>query len=219
MQLTAEERATMDHNAQLEEYRDWIMRIAHASKYDHRTWMAAEVGLKFPHMMLENQLLYARFKLAVAMVLKPTTVYEVGVGWGVAANAFIQGCTTTRYFGIENVADGIHPSVVLPPTAAYQVVASDDLPAFVHPNGPIDLLHLDGGHGYDQKIRDVEKALAAKPEWLLIDDVHDVMVARGTFEGLWRAARNPLKMIYFENSHTSSLLVHVRRQEPEYRHQ
>jgi hypothetical protein len=226
MELTQADRESMAHNAELEKLRLRIMAEAHGSRYDHRPLLTEEVRAKWPHMLLENQLQYARFKLAAAKHLtldagRAINIFEVGVGWGVSARAMIAGAAEAGYgcsfAGIDNEEMGIDVHATLPGTAMYRKIASDELPRFEHPHGAIDLLHLDGGHGYEQKQRDVIKALQARPEWLMIDDVHDVMVARGTFEGFWRAAANPLKMLLFENSHTCSLLLHVRGLAPEIR--
>ena len=91
------------------------------------------------------------------------------------------------------------------------------MPEFLHPNGDIDLLHIDGGHELNHKAADVVKAFGARPEWILVDDVHDVMVAAGTFAGIYKASANGLQMLYFENSHTGNPLIHVKRRAPEYR--
>jgi predicted O-methyltransferase YrrM len=194
------------------------MTTANASLYDHRPWLASAVSEAFPHLLDEMQLQYARFKLAVARVLKPATIYEVGVGWGVSAQAFLAGWPA-KFYGIDNGQMGIDPNEAVLHHRLLPCVIADSLalPAFVHPDGPIDLIHIDGGHGIANKVSDIVKALESQPEWLLIDDVHDVMVASGTFAGLYKASANGLKMLYFENSHTGNLLVHVKRQAPEYR--
>jgi predicted O-methyltransferase YrrM len=203
----------------MESLRAQLVAAADRSDYDHRLLLAEVVETRFPHMLEPEQLRYARFKRAVAEVLKPATIYEVGIGWGVSALAFLNGYPRTHFFGIDNAEMGIHPAEALfdCDESHYQVIDSDELPAFVHPAGPIELLHIDGGHGRDHKARDIVKALEARPEWILVDDVQDVMVAAGTFDGLYRAAKNSLSMLYFENSHTGNLLIHVNRQEPEYR--
>lgn len=180
--------------------------------------MHPEVSAAFPHMLDSCQLQYARFKYAVAAVLCPRTVYEVGVGWGVSALAFHNGCPSSHFFGIDN--GDMHPNAIS--TGSIQLrtrtVDSADLAEFIHPDGPIDLLHIDGGHGLEHKAADIVKALNAKPEWLLVDDINNVMVAAGTFAGLYRAHRCPdLAMIYIGDAHTGNLLIHVDRQEPECR--
>lgn len=203
---------------EIESLRESILQAADLSKYDHRTVMPASIGDAFPHMLEDCQLKYARLKLAVAEVLQPRTIYEVGVGWGVSALAFKEGCPSALFYGIDNADMGVDPSLAVHAALKTAVADSTTLQAFVHPDGDIDLIHIDGGHGLEHKANDIVKALEARPEWLLVDDVNNVMVAAGTFAGLYRAYRCPdLQMLYIGNSHTGNLLVHVNRQEPDYR--
>jgi hypothetical protein len=214
------ERVTdLEEKQFLQALRARIVAAADQSTYDHRPFMIPEVVQKFPHMSDEEQLQYSRFKLAVARILQPYTIYEVGVGWGVSAQAFLEGYPDTKFFGIDNMAMGVDPNraVLYNPLLPCRVVDSADLDEFVHPDGPIDLLHIDGGHALEHKADDMVRAFKSKPEWILIDDCHDVMVAAGVFAGIYRAGRNALSMMYFENSHTGNLLIHAKRREPEFR--
>jgi hypothetical protein len=194
-----------------------LVEATDQSTWNHRPFMSEQVKHMFPHMLEDEQLQYARFKLAVAKVLQPRTIYEVGIGWGVSCTAFMAGKPDALFFGIDNGEMGVDPGSVTYFPIKHQVIASDQLPAFVHPDGQIDLIHIDGGHNREQKARDIVKAFEARPEWILVDDVHDVMVAAGTFDGIWKAAANGLSMLYFENSHTGNLLIHAARKAPEYR--
>ncbi len=199
--------------------RDKIMDATNISTYDHRLSMSPDMLSRFPHMAEEDVLQYARFKEAVARVLLPRTVYEVGVGYGIAAKAFLEGAPNTRYFGIDNVLMGVDPGEALDhnPLLPYRIVDSSVLSSFVHPDGDIDLIHVDAAHDMDSAVNDVEKALQARPEWLLVDDVHNVTVAAGTFTAFYRMHQPELEMMYFENSHTGSLLAHIRHRAPENR--
>lgn len=210
--------------ADMEVLRKQIMDVTNASTYDHRPLMTPEVCERFPHMLEDCQLQYARFKLAITEVLKPRTIFEVGVGWGVSALAFKAGFPDCGYFGIDNgemgydsTIDGIGCSNGFRVFLPVHIVESDSLETFIHPSGQIDLIHIDGGHGRAQKARDMVKAFNASPEWILVDDFHDVMVMAGTADGIWQASANGLEMLYFENSHTGSLLIHAGRRAPEYR--
>lgn len=202
--------------AELSAVRALICDVQAQSDYDHRPFMPRTVREKFPHMMEDSQLDYSRFKLAVSKVLQPKYLLEIGIGWGVSAKAFLEGYPS-QYLGIDNGEMGVPPADVLPQGADFYLGATDSLPSFDLMGGPIDLIHIDGGHGRDQKCRDLVKAFEARPEWILIDDFADAMVFAGTALGVWKACRNGLRMLYFENSHTGSLLLHIGRQEPEYR--
>lgn len=196
-----------------------IMKTANESQYDHRPNMRPEIQQAFPHMMHDYQMQYSRFKLAVAEVLQPKTILELGVGWGVSAQAFFEGCPNASFLGLDN--GQMMKEYGLPEDPNWAVNYRSSLPCvlrntestlvFTHPSGPIDLLHIDGGHGLENKARDLVKAFEARPEWILVDDFHDVMVAAGTMAGVYMAAANSLHMLYFPNSHTGNLLIHSAR--------
>ena len=48
---------------------------------------------------------YACFKYAVAAVLQPRSICEIGVGSGVAGLAFLRACPRARYLGIDDETD------------------------------------------------------------------------------------------------------------------
>lgn len=204
---------------ELSSIRSAIVTACEKSIYDHRVLMPKFVGEQFPHMLEDCQVKYARFKRAIVEVLRPKTVYEVGVGWGVSANAFYDGDPSIEFFGIDNGEMGIEPHKVLPLAAGYVIQDTSELNYFSMPSGkPIDLLHIDGGHGLEHKAEDIVRALRSKPEWILVDDIRNVMVAAGTFAGLYIAHDCPdIHMLYFENSHTGNLLIHADRDKIENR--
>ena len=204
---------------ELSQIRTAIVAACENSTYDHRILMPKFVGEKFPHMLEDCQVRYARFKRAVVAVLKPETVYEVGVGWGVSACAFYDGKPSIEFMGIDNVDMGVEPHKVLPLGAGYVIQDTSELLTFDMPSGkPIDLLHIDGGHGLEHKAEDIVRALRSKPEWILVDDIRNVMVAAGTFAGLYIAHGCPdIHMLYFENSLTGNLLIHADRDKIENR--
>lgn len=203
-----------------------IMHEKDYTLYDHRDHMPDLVKQRFPHMLENEQLDYSRLKFAVAAVLNPRTIYEVGFGWGVSARAFEAGTGfATRLYAIDNgemgmdvvtaAAGNLGTSQLLLGTV--NIVPSDALASFIHPHGQIDLIHIDGGHGRDQKARDLIKAIEARPEWILVDDFHNVQVAAGTFDGLYKASDAWVEMIYLPDSHTGNLLIHAGRKDPQYR--
>lgn len=94
---------------ELEELRARLVMAAAQSDYDHRPFMPEMIKEKFPHMMEDNQLQYSRFKRAVAEILQPRTIYEVGTGWGVSARAFLDGAPDAYLYGIDNGEIGYDP--------------------------------------------------------------------------------------------------------------
>lgn len=218
--ITADELEGQRDTEHVESIRQRIMDVAESLTWDYRDTLPQEVGDKYPHVLHPYHVRYGRFKAAVAQVLKPSTIFETGIGWGIAATAFLHGCPDAHYYGIDNGDIGLDMANVLSPIRPGSKVewakrsSREYLTSFTHPGGAIDLIHIDGGHGFDDKLHDVTMAFNARPEWILMDDCHDVMVLKGTADGIWKAGANGLKMIYFENSHTGSLLIHARRKEP-----
>ncbi len=204
--------------SELEILRAQIVDVAQKSTYDHRPFMPESVKAAFPHTLDDNQLLYSRTKFAIACVLQPHAIYEVGVGWGVSLRAFEHACPDSHIFAIDSGEMGVDPLQFVRDGVEISCVTSDSLPAFVHSYGQIDLIHIDGGHGRDQKCRDIVKAFQAQPEWILVDDAHNVMVMAGTFDGIWKACPTvDIPMIYIGNSHTGNLLIYCGRRSAENR--
>lgn len=195
-----------------------ITLLASVSNYDHRPFMHESIWRKYPHTLDEEQLIYSRFKWAVAQVLKPASIYEVGVGWGISALAFKAGYPETDFYGIDNFEAGIHPRLAVNQQLDVTIDDSSQMTCFDHPRtNSVDLIHIDGGHGLEHKAADIVRAVRSRPEWILVDDIHDVMVAAGTFAGLYQACHNAPKMLMFEYSHTGNLLIHINHKEPEFR--
>jgi hypothetical protein len=124
-------------------------------------------------------------KHALALLLRPVKVLEIGVRYGYSAAAFLAAGAET-YLGIDADAGG-HGGV---PGAAAWAVASlrrhfpaarvevrvldtrdvNTLPD-PFPGGRWDLIHVDGDHTEAGCLHDLELAWAARPNFILVDDV------------------------------------------------
>lgn len=195
---------------------DRIRRAQADCYYDYRKYIDPTILAEFPHVGQDYHVAYGRNKAAVAVVLQPMNIYEVGIGWGISARAFLAGSPGAAYFGIDNGELCPDPRKVLPdggklqPTPLYQIIDSDAVGRFIHPYGKIDLIHIDGCHERQHKKRDIVKALQSGAEWLLVDDMHNQMVAAGVFDAfydIWDGTCIP--MVCMENSHTGGMLFHI----------
>jgi hypothetical protein len=227
--------------------RNKINLIAEITDYDHREHMQPDIAARFPHMMADEQLIYSRFKYAVAHVLKPKLIFDIGTGWGVSALAFKAGYQESAILSIDNGESGIDPQHAVT-CAKGEALRTADLytgcevhyrshdinvgicdsssltsftwnPAYEGDSQTFDLIYVDGGHGLEHKASDIVKAIEARPEWILVDDMQNVMVAAGTFAGLYMSSFVDVEMMYF-NGHeslTGNLLIHAKRMEPTYR--
>lgn len=182
--------------------------------YDHRKDIPESILHRFPHLMDDCQLKCARLKFAVAACLMPTTILEIGVGWGMSARAFVAGLLSVRgvgnikYIGYDNGAMGVSLTEALsglPVQASAVVIDTNELESFSEQS--IDLIHIDGGHDPDTKAADVRKAVTCGARWIICDDAHDPMVAAGIFAGLRDVWKGTIPMAYFPDSHTGSLLI------------
>jgi hypothetical protein len=116
-----------------------------------------------------------RMKYAIAKVLAPKTILEIGVRYGYSAHAFLSASLRARYLGIDNDSTdfgGIkHPidyahRLLEPYDAAFLIVDSTKLNAF--PQEHYDLIHIDGRQDDLGTTHDFELALRAAT-YILLD--------------------------------------------------
>lgn len=156
---------------------------------------------------------YACFKHAVAAVLKPRSICEIGVGGAVAALAFLRACPTARYVGIDDETDsrlfgfdfvGRARQLLAKYDARIEVVDTHHLTRL--PGGPFDLVHVDGGHLWEDAFRDTLLAWESGAKWVLVDDARDTAVASAAHAAIRERWQGSLNWAYFEDTFTGSLL-------------
>jgi hypothetical protein len=77
---------------------DEILNIARESKYDFRETAFPEDPLKH---LFPDWISYYKLKWAVARVLQPRSILEIGVGYGYSALAFLNASPSARYVDID----------------------------------------------------------------------------------------------------------------------
>lgn len=193
--------------------RQWV----YLSDYDHRPHLhpgdydfAAKLSEEFRSG-------YACLKWAVAKVVKPRAICEIGVGGGCAALAFLDACPEAVYVGIDS---GRYEDETGVPLLAHveermqtlgfrgRILRQDSATLRSLP-GEFDLVHVDGSHQYDDARRDVALALRSGAAWVLVDDARDSHVSAATFAALaaWRPGCTEWAM--FEDSWTGSILIYT----------
>lgn len=187
---------------------DRIRRAQAVCTYDYRKFLPQSIMDRYPHIAEDYHQTYGRNRFAVAEVLQPKNIFEVGVGWGISARAFLAGYAPTNYFGIDNGDIG---EIITPEELPWLHIDSDSCQIFRMPNGIVpDLIHIDGSHDREHKKRDVTKSIQSGAEWLLVDDMHSQPVAAGTFDAFFDAWDGScIPMAVMENSHTSAILFHI----------
>jgi 2-polyprenyl-3-methyl-5-hydroxy-6-metoxy-1,4-benzoquinol methylase len=146
----------------MQDIRD-ILELASASDYDFRRYANADDPLKH---LFDDWVSYYRMKWAVARVLQPKRILEIGVRFGYSAAAFLDACPDATYLGIDVDSEdfGGHKGAIqwarriTPESRAdYLIADSQQLDEF--PGGPYDLIHIDGQQDGAGSIRDLLKAL------------------------------------------------------------
>src|SRR5215813_1175664 len=151
-----------------------IDRSCDVFSYDYRPSIPKSIAERFPHIMDSYCVYIGTIRYAIVRVLNVHTIYEVGIGWGIAARAFLAANPDARYFGIDDESMGVSIAEALSglETAQWKRCDSDEF-NFAHPAGPIDLIHIDGCHVREHEARDIVKAVQSGAKWMLIDDIHE----------------------------------------------
>lgn len=140
-----------------------ILELASSSDYDFRRSANPEDPLKH---LFNEWVPYYRLKWAIARVLQPKTILEIGVRFGYSAAAFLDACPDAAYLGIDNDSDtfGGHQGAIdwarritRGMNATYLIADSQEFDEL--PGGPYDLIHIDGQQDGAGSIRDLRKAL------------------------------------------------------------
>jgi len=154
---------------------------------------------------------YAAFKHTVAKVIKPRSVVEIGVGFGVAACAFINGAGgTCSYCGFD---DGSMDERSLP--AVSETLKQWTLAKVHHYESlhipeldRVDLFHVDGAHDYAHAFADVQRAMKCAL-WVLIDDTRDSQVAAAAMQALYIKRPGNVNWCSFEDSFSGDILLYM----------
>jgi predicted O-methyltransferase YrrM len=156
-----------------------------------------------------------RIKNAIAKVLEPKSICEIGVSSGISALAFLQACPTARYVGIDNKFEEelrgiklVDRAIELLKSYNAKVVIADSLVLRELPEGPYDMVHVDGCHLKGATMHDVTMAWRAcnVGGWIVVDDAVDTAVAAGTFEALNRLHPGTCHWQYIEGW-TGNILI------------
>ena len=149
-----------------------ILESATLSTYDFRVTAFPEDPLQY---LFADWVPYYRMKWAIARVLQPRRILEVGVRFGYSAAAFLDACPDAEYLGIDNDSEKFGGykgaidwarRITRESKSSYLLADSQQLAEF--PGGCYDLIHVDGQQDGDGSFRDLCKALR-QARYILVD--------------------------------------------------
>ncbi|MBD1869711.1 methyltransferase domain-containing protein [Leptolyngbya sp. FACHB-671] len=149
-----------------------IIQKAQQSDYDFRK--TANPSDPLAHLF-DEWVDYYKLKWAIANVLEPSSILEIGVRFGYSAQAFLHGNPSAKYTGIDLDSDsygGVRGAINWA-KAATQSFATDfiivDTQTLEYFPGDIyDLIHVDGQQDGDGSFHDLELALK-QGRYILVD--------------------------------------------------
>lgn len=177
------------------------------SRYDHKLYLPDLPRLEKWRGDEAFRRTYAAFKFSVADVLKPKSIVEVGVGFAVAARAFLFTSPNAWYVGYDDGsmdprAFDVSMSVLKDFDARIMPQESSKLthlPA-------CDFCHVDGAHDYGHAYHDTMMALRAA-KWVLVDDCRDSQVAAAVMQAIYCWRPGDVAWCYFEDTRGGDILI------------
>jgi hypothetical protein len=181
-------------------------------EYDHRPFLP-ERDRDYKYLLTEEYRVgYACFKYAVAEVIQPKVIVEIGIGAGTAALAFMHGAPG-MYIGIDDNSKcridgwdftGFVESWMKMLNFNHRFIIEDTKKMSSLPHG--DLVHVDGDHSFASAYNDVRLAIKSEAPWILVDDCRDRAIMAATFAYL-NDSGTDYDWSYFEDTWTGNLLL------------
>ncbi len=153
-----------------------ILTEAARSDYDFRTTACPKDPMRdsWPEWVA-----YYRTKRAIAAVLRPSSILEIGVRYGYSALAFLDGSPDATYLGWD-LDNGSYGGMIgasewaraeLAPFGARATVETQDSQQVVALDRDWGLVHIDGQQNYTGTLHDLDLAAWAAT-WALVDGCH-----------------------------------------------
>jgi SAM-dependent methyltransferase len=149
-----------------------ILNAGRASTYDFRETAYLEDPLQY---LFAEWVPYYRMKWAIASVLQPKSILEIGVRYGYSAVAFLNASPSARYLGIDLDVTAFGGSVgainwARQACSKYQAefLVADSTKLDRFPGGSYDLIHIDGQQDGDATMHDLILA-STQGRYILVD--------------------------------------------------
>jgi SAM-dependent methyltransferase len=187
------------------------------STYDFRLTANPDDPLR---RQFDNWVDYYRLKRAIASVLEPTSILEIGVRYGYSAMAFLDGSPKASYLGIDldvNTFGGTKGALAwarqITRGFSAEFIVADTQQMAQLPGGSYDLIHVDGQQDGDGTFHDLKLALA-QARYILLDGYfwsRDNLLAATSFLDKFR---DMIDYTVLVPGYAGELLIRVR-QSPE----
>jgi hypothetical protein len=139
--------------------------------------------------------LYYKTKFAIANMLKPKSISEIGVRAGYSAASFLMANTTIKYRGYDlnqgtwggEIDFTKNAEVVLDKYLVdWSISILNSQMSIGLDCGSCDLFHVDGDHSYSGCLHDIALALKTGSKWVLVDDTDFIEPVRtAVMEAIW----------------------------------
>ena len=157
-------------------------------------------------------------KYAVASLLQPRTIFEIGVRTGYSAFAFLRAVPTARYLGIDANGDthgGFcgaieHARKLIEPYEAEvreMTSAQFATSCLSDSTQGYDLIHIDGDHSFAGCTFDLSLAVQLGFRHVLVDDYGGITEVREACEQFTDEHREELTQIEIQDGHNGALLI------------
>lgn len=158
-----------------------------------------------------------RTKYAIAMLVRPKSILEVGVRFGYSARAFLSAGDSNIYVGLDIDEPSWGPYSGVPREWAqeqlrvafpavnivtYKTNTQTDADAFVFGGTKFELVHIDADHSYQGALNDMQRFWPFTERVMVVDDFVEVQDAVKTF-----MAMQPGIMLSVTSLRSSALIV------------
>jgi SAM-dependent methyltransferase len=154
---------------------DKILETARQGQFDFRSYANPADPLQH---LFADWVPYYRMKWAIALVLQPQSILEIGVRYGYSARAFLEAAPGAELVGIDLDSDrfgGVKGAIdwARGNLRDYdcELIVGDSQGMDRFPGESYDLIHVDGQQDGDGSFRDLELALK-QGRYVLVDGYH-----------------------------------------------
>jgi len=158
-----------------------------------------------------------RAKYAIAKMVKPQSILEVGVRFGYSARSFLMASPTARYMGLDIDEPSWGPYKGVPRLWAEErlraLYPANDIMTYntntqtdPPPTRLVDLIHIDGDHSFEGATRDLTMFLPLCRRVIVVDDYQEIATVRAAVDEFC-ARRSDTIQLLVSSLRGSALLV------------